>query len=268
MAVSIITPSRVARQSTLSAFQSQQLVFIISIATLLVGILVGGLALRRETNRRFHIEEALRKSETEQAILTERNRLASDLHDSVTQGLYGILLHADAARGQLAARHTEKAAEYLEEIKAAGKEGLAEMRLLIFELRSPVLEEEGLVSALEARLFGVEKRAGLKVDFSSDIGSRLPLDIEEGLYRIAQEALNNMLKHAQAQQVQVNLKQVEGAITLEIEDDGSGFDVETARRAGGMGIANMEERAEKLNSRLSIRSEPGRGTRIMVEVNP
>lgn len=268
MAVSIITPSGVARQTSLSTFQTQQFVFIISIVTLLAGIVLGGIVLRRETNRRFMIEEALRKSETEQAILTERNRLAGDLHDSVTQGLYGILLHADAARGQMAVGQMEKASEYLEEIKEAGKEGLAEMRLLIFELRPPVLEEEGLVAALEARLFAVEKRAGLKVDLLSEMDTRLPLNIEEGLYRIAQEALNNTLKHAQAQHIRVCLKRNGKAVTLLIEDDGSGFEVISARMSGGMGLVNMEERAEKLGGRLVIHSEPGQGTRILVEVNP
>ncbi len=226
MAVGVQTPEEVASQTSFSNFQSQQLIFGISILTILVGVLVGGFVMRRETQRRFLVEEALSQSEKEQAIVTERNRLAGELHDSVTQGLYGILLHADAAKGLLAKGKTDKATDYLEEIKAAGKEGLAEMRLLIFELRPPVLEAEGLAAALEMRLYAVEKRAGLKADIHSEIEGRLPLDVEDGLYRIAQEVLNNALKHAQAKHIWVRLLQDGEIVRLEIKDDGRGFDLD------------------------------------------
>ncbi len=266
MVIGVIAPEEVARQTSLTNFQSQQFIFIVSVITIFVGVLVGGLVLRGEIKRRFQVEEALQKSEMEQAIIVERNRLAGDLHDSVTQGLYGIVLHADAAKGQLSAGKKDQTAAYLEEIQAAGKEALAEMRLLIFELRPPVLEREGLEAALETRLYAVEKRAGLATEFSSEIDDRLRLEIEEGLYRIAQEALNNALKHAQAQRVSVSLSQVGKVVTLEISDDGCGFDIESARRSGGMGLDTMGERATKLAGVLTVDSKPGEGTRVVVEV--
>ena len=266
LAIGVRTPEEVARQTSLSNYQGQQLIFIISVITIFLGIVIGRLVLGREVRRRFQIEEALKKSEMEQIIVKERNRLAGDLHDSVTQSLYGILLHTDAARGQLAAGKTDQATTYLDDIKTAGKEALAEMRLLIFELRPPVLEREGLGAALETRLHTVERRAGLKTDFQSRLEERLPLEIEDGLYRIAQEALNNILKHAQAQHIQLNLYCDRQAIKLEIIDDGRGCDLTSAKESGGMGLSNMHERATQLGGELTIQSAPGEGTHITVEV--
>ncbi len=266
MSIGVITPDVVVRQTSLVNFQRQQLVFIISVLTILAGVLVGGFVLRREVSRRFQVEDALKKSEMEQAIITERNRLAGDLHDSVTQGLYGIVLHADAAKGQLTAGQTSKATAYLDEIKAAGKEGLAEMRLLIFELRPPVLEREGLADALETRLYAVEKRAGLTAEFQSSIKGQLPLEIEDGLYRIAQEVLNNALKHAHAQHIWVHLHQDGQMVTLEIKDDGCGFDLESPQASGGMGLSNISARVSKMGGKLMIESQPNKGTRVNVEV--
>jgi len=266
LAVGVITPDVVVRQTSLANFQRQQLVFIISVLTILISVIVGGLVMGREVSRRFQVENALKKSEMEQAVITERNRLAGDLHDSVTQGLYGIVLHADAAKGQLTTGHTTKAASYLDEIKAAGKEGLAEMRLLIFELRPPVLERDGLAAALETRLYAVEKRAGLNAKFESSIDGHLPMEIENELYRVAQEALNNALKHAQAQHIWVDLVHHRNTVTLEIKDDGCGFDFQSAQESGGMGLSNIAERVSRIDGDLTIESQLEGGTRVIVEV--
>jgi len=266
MGIGVKTPGNVASQTSFSNFRSQQWVLVGSVLTILVGVLVGGFELRREIRKRFQAEEALRKSETEQAIIAERNRLAGDLHDSVTQGLYGIVLHADAAIGQLSAGKIERAEEFLEEIKDAGKEGLAEMRLLIFELRPPVLAEDGLAAALETRLYGVERRAGLKTNIQVGLDSRLPVAVEDGLYRIAQEALNNALKHAHAQNIRVYLAQSGSIVTLEIEDDGRGFEIQSGIDSGGIGLANMAERVASINGKMNIEAQPNAGTRIKVEV--
>jgi signal transduction histidine kinase len=264
MIVGVKTPDEVARQTSLTNFQGQQRIFIISVITIFSGVLFGGLVLRREIRRRFQAEEALKRRDMEQAIATERNRLAGDLHDSVTQGLYGIVLHADAAKGQLASNNRDRALDYLDEIKSAGKDALAEMRLLIFELRPPVLEREGLAAALETRLYAVEQRAGLKADFKAELHSNLPPEIEEGCYRIAQEALNNTLKHAEAQHVRVQLSQTEQIVKLEICDDGKGFEPVSAQNQGGMGLSNMYNRAKQLGGQLSIQSSPGEGTQIVL----
>jgi signal transduction histidine kinase len=200
------------------------------------------------------------------AVMKERNRLARDLHDSVTQALYGVTLYAEAAAQQLLLGNSDLAASHLGEIRETAQESLREMRLLIFELRLPMLKEDGLEAALQARLETVEGRAGLATEFRADLKSRLAPEVEEGLYRIAQEALNNTLRHAQARSVSVYLHQNERTVLLEVADDGVGFDPEKARKRGGFGLRGMEERATRLGGRLMIDSRRGEGTKIRVEV--
>jgi signal transduction histidine kinase len=140
------------------------------------------------------------------------------------------------------------------------------MRLLIFELRPPILEE-GLIAALEARLEAVEGRSGLETKFNVEGEGQLPPEIEAGLYRIVQEALNNALKHAQARCIKVYLRQSTQTVMLEVIDDGIGFDVTTAREQAGLGLPGMEERADKLGARLTLESRPGEGTNVRVELD-
>jgi signal transduction histidine kinase len=140
------------------------------------------------------------------------------------------------------------------------------MRLLIFNLRPPVLEREGLVGALQARLDAVEARAALQTALRFEGDEQLPLPLKEALYHIAQEALNNVLKHAQAQHVTVRLTFGETTTHLEICDDGRGFDVNAAAHTGGLGLCGMHERVQQLGGQLTIRSAPGAGTCITVEV--
>jgi signal transduction histidine kinase len=201
------------------------------------------------------------------ATLEERQRLARELHDSVTQALYGVTLYAEAAARLLSVGDAELASDHLREVRQTAQEALQEMRLLIFELRPPVLEQEGLVAALETRLEAVEGRSGLETEFILEGDVRLPTDIEEGLYRIAQEALNNALKHAQARCITVHLRQERQAVMLEVIDDGIGFDPSTAREQGGLGLPGMEERAARLGGRLTVSSRPGEGTSMKVEVD-
>jgi GAF domain-containing protein/HAMP domain-containing protein len=201
------------------------------------------------------------------ATLEERQRLARELHDSVTQALYGVTLYAEAAARLLSSGDVDMAADHLRELQDTAQEALREMRLLIFELRPPVLQRQGLVTALQVRLEAVEERAGLETEFKVEGESRLPLEVEEELYRIAQEALNNALKHAQARRITVTLRQVQGTVTLEIADDGIGFDPSTALEYGGLGLEGMEERAAQLGARLTVQSRLGEGTRVRVEVS-
>ncbi len=201
------------------------------------------------------------------AILEERQRLARDLHDSVTQNLYGVTMYAEAAARLLLAGEMDVAADHLRELRDTSQEALREMRLLIFELRPPLLEQEGLVAALEARLEAVEGRSGLETKFKMEVEDRLPPDVEEGLYRIAQEALNNTLKHAQAHHITLHLRQDKRSVMLEVADDGIGFDPATAREQGGLGLPGMEERAARLGGRLAVKSSQGEGTSVKVEVN-
>jgi signal transduction histidine kinase len=200
------------------------------------------------------------------AVMKERNRLARDLHDSVTQALYGVTLYAEAAGRQLLLGEQALAAGHLCEIRETAQESLQEMRLLIFELRLPVLIEDGLAAALQGRLEAVEGRVGLETEFSADVHGRLSPEIEEGLYRIAQESLNNTLRHARAQKVTVHLNQNGKSLVLEIADDGVGFDATAASEQGGFGLRGMKERAARLGGQLIVQTSPGKGTRIRVEV--
>jgi nitrate/nitrite-specific signal transduction histidine kinase len=200
------------------------------------------------------------------AVVKERNRLARDLHDSVTQALYGVTLYAEAAARQLSLGEAGMTSDHLREIRATAQEALREMRLLIFELRSPMLMRDGLAATLQARLEAVEGRLGLQTTFRREGDGRLPAEIEDGLYRIAQEALNNVLKHANAGHVTVCLHQEGRAVWLEVTDDGKGFDPRVAREQGGFGLRGMEERAARLGGDLTVQSSRGEGTRIRVEV--
>jgi nitrate/nitrite-specific signal transduction histidine kinase len=202
------------------------------------------------------------------AVLEERNRLARELHDSVTQALYGVTLCAEAAARQVSSGSIEMATAHLNEIRATTYDALREMRLLIFELRPPVLLEHGLESALQTRLDAVEGRFAMETELSCDGIGRLSADVEEGLYRIAQEALNNVLKHARASSVVVSLNRSGDAVTLEIADDGTGFDPAKAHECGGFGLSGMQERSVQLGGQLTVESSPGKGTRIRVEVCP
>jgi signal transduction histidine kinase len=200
------------------------------------------------------------------AVMKERNRLARDLHDSVTQALYGITLYSEAAARQLASGDLGLTSGHLREIQETAQESLQEMRLLVFELRLPMLKDEGLAAALQARLEAVESRAGLEVTFESQLNNGLSPEVEEGLYRIAQEALNNSLRHAQAQRVCVRLHQTGQSVALEVKDDGVGFDLTQAQQRGGFGLRGMAERAARLGAALTVESRPGQGTMIAVEV--
>ncbi len=200
------------------------------------------------------------------AVLEERQRLARDLHDSVTQSLYGLNLYAEAAAGHLAIGQLDQVRQHLNDIQKTAQESLTEIRLLIYELRPPVLEQEGLVVALQNRLYSVENRAELKSSLKSNLEERLPLVVEEGLFRIAVEALNNTLKHANAKKIEISILQDKQTVTMEISDNGQGFDPKTACREGCLGILSMRERASVQDWDFNLDSSPGVGTRIRVEV--
>jgi signal transduction histidine kinase len=210
----------------------------------------------------------LYKQAQQLAVIRERNRLARDLHDSVMQALYGVTLYAEAAWRQLSSGDREVTGDHLREIRSTAQEALREMRLLIFELRPPVLKQEGLVAALQARLELVEERVGLQTQLQVVGDGRLAPEVEEGLYRVAVEALNNALRHSFAKRVTICLRREAQGVTFVIEDDGIGFDPEAVReRGGGLGLSGMEERVARLGAKFALRSAPGQGTEVRVEVS-
>lgn len=200
------------------------------------------------------------------AVLEERQRLARELHDSVTQALYSVTLYADAARMAFSAEKWDALERNLQEVRNMSREAMYDMRLLVFELRPFMLETEGLASALRARLAAVEGRSGLKTEVLVEEERRLPIKMEEELYRIAQEGLNNVVKHARATQVQIRLKYDEKTVSLEMNDDGRGFEPEAAHQSGGFGLQGIHERVQQLGGTLNIESAPLRGTRLSVRI--
>jgi nitrate/nitrite-specific signal transduction histidine kinase len=200
------------------------------------------------------------------AVLEERQRLARELHDSVTQALYSVTLYADAARMAFSAQKWDALERNLQEVRNMAREAMYDMRLLVFELRPFMLETEGLASALRTRLAAVEGRSGLKTEVLVEGERRLPIKFEEELYRIAQEGLNNVVKHAEATQVQIQLKYDENTVSLEVMDDGKGFEPEAATQSGGFGLQGIKERVQQLGGTMKIESVPLKGTRLRVRI--
>lgn len=200
------------------------------------------------------------------AVLEERQRLARELHDSVSQALYGIGLGARTARALLD-RDPAQAAEPLEYVLSLADAGLAEMRALIFELRPDSLEKEGLVAALSRQAAAFKSRHKLQVQTEFCEEPSLPFAAKEALFRIAQEALNNAVKHAQASEVTIRLDNCHGEIALEIHDNGTGFDPK-GLHPGHLGLESMRERAIQLGGQMDIVSEPERGTWVRVTLPP
>lgn len=203
------------------------------------------------------------------AVIQERQRLARDLHDSVTQALYGVTLYAEATARQLSREdpNLPLAKDHLDDLRATAQEALREMRLLIFELRPSVLQKEGLLAALRTRLESVEGRSGVKASFDAPTEFMpLPPKTESCLYWIAQEVLNNTLKHAQADTVALTVHQDNSCVALEITDDGIGFDMDGAGQKGGLGLPGLRERAAEIGGHLIIESQPGQGTLVRIEV--
>lgn len=203
----------------------------------------------------------------ESAVLEERQRVARDLHDSVSQALYSLILYADAANIALSAGRADAATEHLRELREMAQQVLREMRLLIFELRPQELDQRGLAAAIRSRLGIVEARVGLETDLQIAADGQLPVVLEQELYHIAQEALNNVVRHAHAKHVSVRLCFADGKTSLEVSDDGVGFDLEQAQMQGGLGLQSMQERARRFGGKLAISSAPGEGTRVRVEVS-
>jgi PAS domain S-box-containing protein len=198
------------------------------------------------------------------AILEERQRLARELHDSVSQALYGIALGARAAREWLDDDPAE-VAEPLDYVLTLAEAGMTEMRALIFELRPESLESEGVIAALEKQAAALEARHGIEVEADLCNEPEAPLETKEALYRIAQESLHNIVKHAHASSVEIRMESDSGRVTLEISDDGVGFDA-NGEFPGHLGLRSMRERATRLGGTLKMESAPGKGTRICTRI--
>jgi len=212
------------------------------------------------------VENARLRQQAEQLmVLEERNRLARELHDSVTQSLYSVTLFAEAGRTLVQQKEMARASSYFNDILEAGQQALKEMRLLVHKLRPSMLEKEGLVRTLQHRLNAVEGRAGVKNQLIVENEIELSPEIEEVLYHICQEALNNAIKHAVATQVLVYLRRRPNEdIEVQVCDNGRGFDPTLVKTNGGLGLISMHERAALLGGTVTIDSVLEEGTTITV----
>jgi signal transduction histidine kinase len=208
----------------------------------------------------------------ELTVVAERNRLARELHDAVAQKLFSLRLTAQAA-GALTARDPGRAMRELEQVERLAAEALAELRAVIFELR-PADLADGLVASLRKHVEVLDRAYEAEVRFTADCAVTLPEEQEAVLFRITQEALHNALRHASARTVEVRLRVPDRRVVLEVADDGTGFDPESAlvqdqrpdHQGGGLGLASMRDRARAAGAELTIDAAPGKGTVIRLEV--
>ncbi len=211
------------------------------------------------------IENAQLRNRSEAAIvIEERQSLARELHDSISQLLYSQLLFAQAGQRAYETGELELIPLYLNRLGEVAEQAFKEMRLMIYSLRPQLLESVGLTGALQHRLATVEKRTGLDTHLNVSQDLKLPAAIEDALFRIAQEALNNTLKHASATSVDVSLHTGDGWVSLTVADNGKGFDRE--RVVEGVGLSSLQERACQLGGSLTILSQPLNGTTILANI--
>jgi signal transduction histidine kinase len=220
------------------------------------------------------------QSSQQVAVLQERQRLARELHDSVTQLIFSMTLIAQSI-APVWARDPAEGQKRIDRLLELSQSALAEMRVLLFELRSPeerppalsgarvpgitYLRHEGLVAALRQHIASGQL-SDLMISLESEGYRPQPLEVEVAVFRITQEALNNVGKHARATEVAIRLSESEGGLCLAVADDGVGFVVEngSGHSPGGLGLHTMRERARALGGRLEIKSMPGQGTTVKV----
>ena len=192
----------------------------------------------------------------------ERRRLARELHDETGQALTSILLGLKGLEERMDDSESREAAEELRELVVST---LQDVRRLAVELRPSALDDFGLVAALERLTGSFAEQTGIAVDFQTALAEeRLPEEVETAIYRIVQESLTNVVKHARARRVSILLARKDGAVKAVVEDDGQGFD--PAEQTGGSGLVGMRERLALLGGRLAVESAPDRGTTVAAEV--
>jgi signal transduction histidine kinase len=205
----------------------------------------------------------------ELSIVEERNRMARELHDAVSQKLFGLVLNAESA-ATLLERDPRAAAEQVARLGELAQDALEELRGLIFELRPASLEEEGLAATLRKQVDMLERvhGHGIEVRITGATGAGVGGGPIEGeVLRIAQQALDNALRHADAERIELRVQGRDGRLTVTVADDGVGFDpAAPGLRSRRLGLTSMEERARALGGTLAVVSRPGEGTTVTLEV--
>ncbi len=202
----------------------------------------------------------------ELSIVSERNRLALELHDVVSQKLFSLMLSAEAA-GTLLERDADAARAQVVRLGELAREALSELRSLILGLRPPELERDGLQATLRKEIEMLERIHGVEIDLEADGASGGSAERDLAVLRIAHEALHNALHHAGPRRIVVRLDDRDEGLRVEVVDDGSGFEPDRAEvRSKHLGLTSMEERARELGGQLEVRSAPGMGTTVTLYV--
>jgi PAS domain S-box-containing protein len=208
----------------------------------------------------------LSQANRESAVVAERNRMARDLHDTLAQGFTGVIMQLEAAKGAMVIADATSARAHIDRAEALARASLGEARRSVRAMRSRSLVDGTLSTALDELLkrmtSGTELQAELVVQGE---GRSLPPDWEEGLLRIAQESLTNTIKYAQASRFRAALSFLPRAVRLQLVDDGSGFNSQAEHE--GFGLVGMRERAGQMAGNFILRSKPGEGTEIVIELN-
>jgi PAS domain S-box-containing protein len=239
------------------------------------GNFVGTMGVFNDTGDRKHAErearqafELLRQSDTGRRVLLERlvraqeeerQRIANDIHDDSVQVMTALVIRLDALRRRIDDEHL---LEVLNEIERTARESISRLRRLVFELRPAALDRDGLASALQMYLEQAVADRGIAYELRGDLPSEPDSDSRAILYRIAQEALTNVLKHAGAKRVIVSLAGSDGGTVISVADDGCGFSPEDSTVPGHVGLASMRERAELSGGWWRVQSQPDRGTTV------
>ncbi len=244
-------------------------------ATVLVGLLLAAFTIRRTLRLEEELEQRYQEgARTRQELKDlsarlvsaqeeERRAISRELHDEVGQSLSALLMEAGNAAANVPPDSTV-VRRHVDSIKKLAEASVNVIRNMALLLRPSMLDDFGLVPALEWQAREVSKRTGLRVHVSADDGAgELPDDLKTCIYRVVQEALHNCARHSQARSVKVVVEQEASRILLTVEDDGHGFD---ARRVRGLGLVGMEERVNHLGGSFAVRSQPGAGTKVAVEL--
>src|SRR5580658_4491054 len=238
--------------------------------TLLGGVTLAALTIFHILKLEGEVEQRLKESVHSQASLQElsarlvraqeeeRRALSRELHDEAAQAFSAVLMEAE---NLLDLDPAPEVRAHLDSIRGVAEKGMNEIRNMALLLRPSMLDDFGLLPALEWQAREIGKRTGLRVQVTSEMSGELPEEHKTCVYRVVQEALNNCAQHAQANAVQVCVRHLDGQIIVTIQDDGSGFDPERVR---GLGLLGMEERARHLGGTFQIDSQPGRGTLLRV----
>jgi signal transduction histidine kinase len=202
----------------------------------------------------------------ELSVVEERTRLARELHDSVTQTLFSLGLTVEAA-AQLAERDPERAREEIHTVRELARDALEELRSVVFELRPAELGTDGLAATLRKHVDVLRRVYKARIEVDLDGERPLAPEVEREVFRVAQEALANALKHARPTRVELRLRQPNGRIVLTVADDGVGFDQGGQAQGRHLGLVSMQERAEALGGELRIDSRPGEGTTVTLDLS-